>query len=140
MAAGQLARELGVPKRTLVTSLIRVGLCDPGGVATVKAINWGYARLTGLTEVTAGTQVARWHTRRCMRLVKQEPPGGREWDLLLMAEEVDDVIDECARLEASGNVEGIYGVLATLDDTVCSEVRTRLHAPVTEVVAIHRRA
>jgi hypothetical protein len=74
-----------------------------------------------------------------MRLVKQEPASGREWDLLLMAEKVDDVLDECAQLEASGDVEGISGVLATLDETVCGEVRTRLHAPVTEVVAMHRR-
>ncbi|HEY5844216.1 MAG TPA: hypothetical protein VIU87_22650 [Mycobacterium sp.] len=79
-----------------------------------------------MTEATAGTQVARWHARRCMRLVEPEPPSGREWDLLLMAEEVDDVLDECARFEASGDVEGLYGVLATLDDTGCSEVRNRL--------------
>lgn len=97
------------------------------------------ARLTGLTEAGAGTQVARWHARRCMRLVKLEPPSGREWDLLLVAEEVDDVLDECARLEASGDAEGIYGVLATLDDTVCGEVRNRLQAPVTEVVVAMRR-
>ena len=94
MAAGQLARELGVPKRILVASLAHEGLCERGGAPTVKAVNWGYARLTGLTDATAGTQVARWHTRRCMRLVEQEPPRGREWDLLLMAEEVDDVLDD----------------------------------------------
>ncbi|HEY5844215.1 MAG TPA: hypothetical protein VIU87_22645 [Mycobacterium sp.] len=46
IAAGQLARDLGVPKRTLVGSLLRDGLCEPGGAPTVKAINRGYAGAT----------------------------------------------------------------------------------------------
>lgn len=140
MTAGRLARELGVPKRTLMSALAREGLCAGGGAPTVKAINWGYARHTGLTDSASGLPVARWHTRRCMRLVEQEPPTGREWDLLLLAEEVDDVLAECAELEACGDVEDIFGVLATLDETVCSEVRTRLHGPATEVARIHRLA
>ena len=140
MAAGRLARELGVPKRSLVASLTREGLCEPGGAPTVKAVNWGYARLTGLADAVGGAAVARWHTRRCMRLIDQEPPSGREWDLLLLAEEVDDVFADCARLEASGDTEGIFAVLATLDQTVSAEVWTRLQGPVTEVVELRRRA
>lgn len=140
MTAGRLARELGVPKRTLVAALTREGLCTAGGAPTTKAVNWGYARLTGLADTAAELPVARWHTRRCLRLVEQDPPTGREWDLLLLAEEVDDVLAECAELESCGDVEGVFGVLAALDDAVCSQVRARLHGPVTEVAALHRLA
>ena len=64
-----------------------------------------------------------------MRLIAQGPPSGRAWDRLLLAEEVDDVVADCARLEASGDAEGIFAVLATLDQTVSAEVWTRLQGP-----------
>ena len=84
--------------------------------------------------------MARWHTRRCLRLMNREPPADRAWDLLLLSEEVDDVLAECARLETSGDTQGMYGVLSTLDEAVCAQVRTLLfdHRPV--VLPLHRPA
>ena len=73
-AAGPGAR--GAEARPWLRSLTREGLCEPGGDPTVKAINWGYARLTDLADAVRGAPVARWHTRRCMRLVGQEPTAG----------------------------------------------------------------
>lgn len=134
MPLGRMARELGVPRRALVGALTQERMVDSTGRVTSRAVDWGYARLTHVSVAGTGAPAARWHTRRCMRLVGLDMPAGRDWDRLLMAEEIDDVLAECTRLESTGDTAGIRGVLATLDEATCAEVQSLLSGPAADVV------
>ena len=140
MPLRRLARVLGVSRSALLEALATERMADETGHPTSRAINWGYARTTHLSPVRSGAPVARWHTRRCMRLVGQAMPTGRDWDLLLMAEEVEDVLAACTRLESSSDTRAVFRVLATLDEALCAEIGSRLAERESIVVEMPRRA
>lgn len=140
MPLGRLARELGRSRPQLLAALVADGRANPDGSPTRSALEWGFARPTKLRDVGASHGIATWHVRRCMRILGCVRPAGREWELLVWAEEVDDVLDECVRLEDSGDTESLYRMLGTLDETVAAEIRTRLRVRPAAVLRFPRAA
>lgn len=140
MPLGRLARELGSSRPQLLAALVADGRANPDGSPTRSGLEWGFARPTKLRDVGTNHGIATWHVRRCMRVLACEPPAGREWELLVRAEEVDTVLDECVRLEDSGDTDGLDRMLATLDETVAAEIRTRLRVRPATVVPFQRAA